>query len=613
MVKLDDSNRNKYFKANILLWFSVCLISVLICRLFYLQVLKHKSYTQRAQYSTSRISIKTAPRGNIYDRNGKIIATNKQSISLVAYPNKINSKKKKEKTYRLLSKIIEKDLSKLKKDISKLPKNAPLPIRLRSNLSVKEATLIVENKHLLEGVDIQEEPIRFYPHGNLAAHVIGYISQISERELSKRPDRKLGDLVGKDGIEKIYDDILRGNDGKKIVEVDRYGKPIDPNYKHAIIDIEPEPGRNIYLTLDIELQRALQNALEESMATAAAVAVNATTGEVLAIGSHPTFDPNIFTRPIPSNLWNKLVSEKAFLNRAILSYVPGSIWKPITLIAGLDAMVIKPDEKFRVSEAVYLGSTRFGDWTGKAGVYSLQMSLAWSRDTAFYQIAQRLKPEQIKDWGVKLGAGRRTGIELLGEEKGIVPDNEWKQKNLGEPWYPGNTLHYSIGQSFLLVTPTQAARIYSAIANGNKVPKLKLVKTINKDVKRVEVEEKYKLDPVYLKVVQDGLEECVASGTGGACRLEEVKVAGKTGSAEVPGSRKTHSWFASYAPVNNPELVVIAFAEKAGHGGTVAAPIARKVISNYFGIEDKIYYAPPPVENKPKKKKRRGFFRRIRT
>ncbi len=457
-----------------------------------------------------------------------------------------------------------------------------MPIRLQSNISVQEAIQIVEKQHLLPGISIQQEPVRYYPYGSLAAHVIGYISQINEHELAKSPDRKLGDLVGKYGIENLFDTILRGKDGKTIVEVDRLGKPIDPDYKHAVIHIEPTLGKNIHLTLDVNLQKITEQALKSTGVNSAAVVVNPNTGEVLALASYPTFDPNIFTKPLPINIWKNLLSQKVFLNRALLGYVPGSIWKPVTLITALDAMVVKPNERFHVSEGFYLGMTRFGDWTSKEGIYSLPECLAWSRDTAFYQIGRRLTPEQIKKWGVKLGAGRKTGIELLGEEKGIVPDEKWKKEKLHEPWYPGNTLHYAIGQSFLLVTPTQAARIYSGIATGAKLPKLQLIKKINTYEKKIQAPETFQIDQNLLKVVKKGLELCVKSGTGQAAKLEGVKVAGKTGSAEVHSIEKTHGWFAAYAPAEKPEVVIIAITEKAGHGGTVAAPIVKKILEGYF-------------------------------
>jgi len=579
MGKKEDSIN---FKNKVLVGITLSLALILASRLFYLQIFQYKTYTQRAQYSTSRISIIAAPRGIIYDRNKNIIATNKQSISIVAYPNKLKTEEERIKTYNILSKILDTNKDKLKRTLLKLPENAPLPIRLQSNLSVKEATLIIEKQHMLPGIDIQEEPIRFYPNNELAAHVLGYIAQIDEEELSKRPERKLGDLVGKAGIERLFDDVLRGKDGKKIVGVDRFGKPINPSYKHSTIEIQSIPGRNIDLTIDINLQSVTEEALKNSMASGSALVVNSNTGEILALASYPAFDPNVFTKPISLNIWNQFIANKVFLNRSLLAYAPGSIWKPITLFAALDAKVIKPDDKLKVGEAVYLGSTRFGDWTSKEAVYSLQESLAWSRDTAFYQLAQKLTPEDISRWGLKLGAGRKSGIELIGEEVGIVPDSKWKEEQIGEQWYPGNTLHYSIGQGFLLITPLQIARIYSAIANGSKVPKLQLIKTIDRYIKPLQIAESYKVDPSYLEIVREGLEMCVDSGTGGVSKLENVKVAGKTGSAEVVGSKKTHSWFVAYAPAENPEITVVVINEKAGHGGSVAAVVAKKILSNYF-------------------------------
>ena len=573
---------SKNFKIKILRAITLFFGLILVIRLFYLQIFNYKNLTQRAQYSTSSILVHTAPRGIIYDRNGKILATNKQSISAIVYPDKLKSEKQLLETYLKLTKILSINPVNLKETFLKLPKTSALPIRIKSNISTEEAIKITENRYSLPGISIQEEPVRFYPNEELASHIIGYISEINESELSKHPERKLGDTIGKYGLESLFDDLLRGKDGKTIVEVDRFGKPIDTDYKHAVIHVNPVPGKNIKLTIDSDLQKITEEALKSLNTNSAAVVTNPHTGEILALASYPTFNPNLFTAPFTESTWRNLLSKKPFINRAIVGYVPGSIWKPITAIAALDSMVIKPNEKFKVSAAIYLGKTRFGDWTDKEGILSLEDCLAWSRDTAFYQIAKKLTPKQIKQWGVKLGAGKKTGIELGGEESGIVPDEDWKKKNLNEHWYPGNTLHYSIGQSFLLVTPLQAARIYSAIATGSKIPRLYIVDQIDKNKKRPTMFETFSLDPSLLKVVQKGLEKCVEEGTGQASKLEKIKVAGKTGSAEVPGTGKTHGWFAAYAPAEKPEIVVIVISEKAGHGGTIAAPVAKKIFEGYF-------------------------------
>lgn len=577
-----DKAKKKDFKIRILQSFIVTFVLVIVLKLLYLQIFSYKTISERAQYSTSRISIVSAPRGIIYDRNGNILATNKQSISVVAYPDKLKTLEERIKVLDILTKILKTDQKKLKEILLKLPENAPFPIRLVSNISIEEAIPIVEKQHLLPGINIQEEPMRYYPNTSLASHVLGYISQIDEEELIKRTERRLGDLVGKYGIEKLYDDILRGTDGKKIVGVDRFGKPISGVKKHSEIEHKHIAGKNIYLTIDLSLQNTVEKALKEEKFNSSAIVVNPNTGEILALANYPDFNPNTFTKPFSENIWNILTAKKAFLNRALLAYTPGSIWKPIVLISALDAMAVKTNESFKVSEALYLGRSRFGDWTSKTGILSLQEALAWSRDTAFYQIGQRLTPKQIKKWGLILGAGRKTGIELLGEEEGIVPDEEWKKKNTGEPWYPGNTLHYSIGQNYLLVTPVQMARIFSAIANGDKVPKLHIVKKVHNYNETTPSFETYNLAPEMLRVVKEGLEMCVESGTGQASKLKGIKIAGKTGSAEVPGSNKTHGWFAAYAPAENPEIVVVVLAEKAGHGGSVAAPIARKILEKYF-------------------------------
>ncbi len=259
-----ENVKTKDFKTKILIVITLFFSLVIICRLFYLQIFQYKTITQRAQYSTSKISILAAPRGIIYDRNKNILATNTQAISVVAYPEKLKTMQEKTKIYNELSNILKTNQEKLKKNIFRLPQDAALPVRLASNISIEEAIQITEKQYLLPGINIQEEPIRYYPHNSLASHILGYISQIDQKELNKRPDRKLGDIVGKYSIEKLFDDILRGADGKKIVEVDRLGKPINPNSTHSVINIDPIPGKDIVLTIDINLQKATEEALKKS-------------------------------------------------------------------------------------------------------------------------------------------------------------------------------------------------------------------------------------------------------------------------------------------------------------------------------------------------------------
>ena len=337
-------------------------------------------------------------------------------------------------------------------------------------------------------------------------------------------------------------------------------------------------GQDLKLTIDIELQKIAQEAM--GIMPGAVVVADPRNGEILALVSNPAFDPNIFTKPVPTELYRKLTAANAFLNRALSSYTPGSIWKPVTALVALEHDVASRNEVLAVSGSILFGGFRFGDWTSKEDLMNLPTAIAWSRNTYFYQIAKRLKPEWLAELGDQLGVGRITGIELLGESKGILPSPEWKKKRLKQDWYPGNTLHFSIGQSFLMLSPLQAAKIISTIAMDGAVPNMHIVLDESKN----KIERQIELKENSLKVVKEGLMQCIDSGTGVATKLKNIKLAGKTGSAEVHGyKRSTHGWFVAYGPADSePEIAVAIFGEGYGHGGTVCAPVAKKIFTKYF-------------------------------
>jgi penicillin-binding protein 2 len=284
-------------------------------------------------------------------------------------------------------------------------------------------------------------------------------------------------------------------------------------------------------------------------------------------------------------------------------YPPGSVWKAITLLAALENKVVKPDTKLQVGAGISLGGFFFGDWTKTSGLFDLVKCLAWSRDSAFYQMGLKLTPEQIKEWGVKFGAGRPTGLELRHESAGLVPDSEWKMRVCHEKWYPGNTLHMSIGQTYVQLTPAQGARIYAGIGNRGRVPDLHFVTKIGDRQIPPPKMEYVKTHKEYLDVVLAGLKAVIASGTGGATKLGSVEVAGKTGSAEAPpAGSKTHAWFCCYAPAEKPRIAISCFVEHGGHGGSAAAPIAKAILEKFFGIDNGKPVTQPPGAAKTKAK-----------
>lgn len=570
-------------KAFVLALIVLAAMVALVARLAWLQILQNRYYRAAALENSTRVTFLRAPRGVVYDRHGNLLAANKQSLSMTAIPSQLEDI---DDLAARLSRILDLSPAEVALRLHKARESGSvLPVVIERDLDVAVVGRFFEQKLFLPGIDILPDISRTYPQGELTAHVLGYTGEITQGQLERRPDRRMGDIVGQDGIERIYDDQLRGIDGEQRVRVNALGQTLSPETAKPVVTREARPGQPIVLSLDLDLQRLAYQALGDRHG--AVVAVDPQTGEILALVSRPSFDPNVFTRRITPDVWKRLnAPDHPMHNRAVSGFPPGSVWKPVTLLAALENKVVKPDTKLRVSGGISLGGFFFGDWTGAVGMYDLVKCLAWSRDSAFYQMALKLTPEQIKAAGLKFGAGRPTGMELPHEGVGIVPDSQWKLRVHKEKWYPGNTLHMSIGQSFVDLTPAQAARIFAGIGMKGQVPNLHyLIKMGDRQIPPPRPE-CVKVKPEYMKVLLDGLKAVVASGTGGATRLGNIAVAGKTGSAEAPpkGS-KTHSWFACYAPADKPRIALCVFIEHGGHGGSAAAPIAKLMFKKFFGLE----------------------------
>jgi penicillin-binding protein 2 len=572
-------SKAKYFRLVILF----C-TTLLITRLVWLQIIQNHYYVNKAVSNSTRVTFLRAPRGIIYDRHGNLLATNKQTLSLIAIPNELDHC---EDLADKLAKVIDEPTAKIYNILLKAKaSNSVLPLVIERDIDVDTVSRFYEQKIFLPGIDVLPDISRNYVQGELTAHAIGYCGEITQSQLELRPERHMGDVIGQDGIERIYDVQLRGIDGEQRVKVNASGLSISAETSKPEVTRDSVAGNSIVTSLDLNLQKAAYEALGKR--SGAVVAIDPRTGEVLAMVSRPSFDPNIFTKKINKAAWKSInAPDHPLFNRALSGFPPGSIWKAITLLAALENKVVKPDTKLHVSGGISLGGFFFGDWTATPGLFDLVKCLAWSRDSAFYQMGLKLTPEQIKEWGVKFGAGRPTGIELRHEGTGLVPDSEWKLRVCHEKWYPGNTLHMSIGQTYVQVTPAQAARIFAGLGMRGQIPDLHFVIKIGDRQIPSPKPEKVKTHKEYLDVVLAGLKAVVASGTGGATRLGGgIEVAGKTGSAEAPpAGSKTHAWFACYAPADKPRIAIAAFVEHGGHGGSTAAPIAKAILVKFFGVE----------------------------
>jgi penicillin-binding protein 2 len=591
-------------KAIALLFVVVMAMAVLIIRLCWLQLVQFRYYRACAQENSTRVTFLRAPRGLIYDRHGNLLAANKQSLSLIAIPLQLENL---QDLAQRLSSLLNLPFDDVYDQLEKAKESSsPVPVVIEHDLDLAVVGRFYEQQLFLPGIDILPDISRTYPQGELFAHALGYTGQITESQLKRRPDRKMGDIVGQDGIERTYDDQLRGVDGEQRVRVNASGNSFSAATAHPVITKKAEAGLPVVLSLDLDLQKVAYDALGERHG--AVVACDPQTGEILAMVSKPSFDPNDFTHRITPDVWVKLnAPDHPLFNRALSAFPPGSVWKPITLLAALANKVVKPDTKLQVSGGIALGNFFFHDWTSTPGLYDLVKCLAWSRDSAFYQMGLKLTPEQIKEWGVKLGATRPTGVELPHEGVGLVPDSAWKLRVYHEPWYPGNTLHMSIGQSFVDITPAQAARMYSGIGMQGQLPNLHFVIKIGDRQIPPPRPEKVKFNPQYLDVVLKGLKAVVSSGTGGATKLGAVEVAGKTGTAEAsPTGSKPHAWFACYAPADKPRIAMCVFVEHGGHGGSTCAPIAKQILEKFFGIQST---TPKPVTKakKPAQAAKKGL------
>jgi len=544
-------------------------------------------------------------RGEIKDRHGNVIVNVRPSFSLYVTPEDADNLSE---SLEFLSGLIEINKDKLRSDIRRSPsfKN----VLIKRDISRREVAYIEENKMLLPGIRIKIEPIRNYAHKDFASHVLGYLGEVSKSELkiSKFSRYELGDMVGKNGLEKIYESHLRGKKGFKEVEVDVSGRELKVLRKFS-----PKTGNSLVLTLDSRVQSKLETLMDEVLGEnsveGSAVVMKVQSGEIIAMVSKPSFDPNSFATGISTKQWSGLVLDEKnpLQNRTIDGqYPPASTYKVVTAYAALAEKIIKPETTIFCPGHFRLGKRDYRCWKKRGhGDMNLHDALVQSCDVYFYKLGHRLGINNLAKYATKLGLGELTGIVLKGEKSGLVPSKQWKKKFKNEPWYPGETISASIGQGYNLVTPLQSARMISTIASGGLLVRPYLVKRIEGYDGRLiqeffpEVIKKIKIEPEVLRNIKEGLRGVVheAHGTGHRARLKNVIVAGKTGTAQVvamkdseeidpeeetPYSHRDHAWFIAFAPYENPEVAVSVIIEHGGHGGATAAPIAGGILKTYF-------------------------------
>ncbi|MGM0366054.1 MAG: penicillin-binding protein 2 [Actinomycetota bacterium] len=617
-----DSRIKKRIRFAVYILASV--VTILVLRLYFLQVMSGDLFAEKAQENIVRTKTIPAPRGNIYDRNGELLV---KSIPVFAIAVEPRTALASEETLRFLSRNLDIDYQSLKEKLENTNISYLERIILAQDIDYQTLITFKENMTGLSGVEVMDIYLREYSYGSLAAHVLGYTGEIDEDTLASEKFRGVyegGDQIGISGIEQSYEDILKGIKGKVTYEVDPLGRPVT-----TIERIDYISGNDLYLTLDIELQgkveellykavmenreRPVETGSEETFDVpgGAVVVLEADTGEVLAMANYPTFSPEAFVGGISAADWaylNDPQNQRPLNNRAVMGYPPGSSFKLVTAYAGLEEVI---NESSRVScSGIWYGLGRDFPklcWRrGGHGSLNVFGALGQSCNSFFYEVGYRLfvkdqnRDELLQKYAVLFGFGRETGIDLPFEEPGLVGDREWKKEAFKDQvektvWYPGDTVNMAIGQGDLRITPLQMAQAYMILANRGSYTSPHLVKEVRDYTGELflEVEgedrEVSDLDEEYMGMVEEGLFQVVIRGTAAGrfmgFPLNEIPVAGKTGTAEHVG-RQDFGWFASYAPIGNPKYVVVAMFEEAGGGSASAAPMVREIYEYLFNIDD---------------------------
>jgi penicillin-binding protein 2 len=599
--------------------FSVVVLSMtllLMFRLWYVQIFRGDYYAQISQRNRIRKIEIPAPRGVIYDRLGKVVLGNRPFFDLVYVPQYV---KDREMTLKILSRILHVPIQQLDRRLKMTASNPKyMPVIIKRNLTLNEVSVIEANKMFLPGIDIIVAPRRDY-RPEISPHLTGYLAEIDENMLNRMNQKDAenaylpGDLVGKQGLERKLEKYLRGKRGYRFIQVDALGRQTKTQ---DLVDwelpIQPAlPGNDVELTIDLDLQIAARDAFKGKYG--AVIAMNPKNGEILAMQSSPGFDPSMYQDGFSQEEWKALISNPfnpLYDKTTGGEYPPGSVYKAVVAIAALQERVVTPDTAFFCPGYYNLGDQRFHCWERHGhGSVSLKKALYRSCDIYFYEVGVQLGVDKIAEYALKLGLGRKLGVNLNTEKPGLIPTSAWKMLTTRIPWTKGDTPNIAIGQGYDLVTPIQIANLYSTIGNGGKIWRPFLIKRVTNQVGQKVGDQKPKLlwkaneiRPEVFAVVKEYLADVVnhQEGTGKKAALKHIRVAGKTGSAQVVSLKKNnkfddvsmkwkeHALFAAFAPVEDPEIAVAVVSENdaIGGGGAAAAPVAGKILETYFRLKE---------------------------
>jgi penicillin-binding protein 2 len=597
---LDELRKRVLGTGAVLVFF----VTIILLRLWFLQIHKGEEYKSRAENNRVRIREVAPPRGDILDRNGKELVTNRPSFNVVLVREDSNDI---DGLLKRLSVVLKEDVSVLWERIREAEsKQRHIPVRLKENLSWDTLAYLETHNKDFPGIRIEVLPRRFYHYGDMAAHLIGYLGEISKSELEETNTDfyRGGDLVGKMGLEKLREKELRGEKGNSSSEVNARGFE-----QQLLTHVEPVPGNEVRLTLDIDLQQVAEESMDVDEKSGAVVAMEVKTGRILALASTPRLHLADFEGGISTKNWSALLDnpKHPLINKALQAmYPPGSTYKMVTALAGLAKGVITKDTTFFCPGHIDFGNRQYNCWKhGGHGTVDLKRAISESCDVYFYQVGMRVGVDALAEYANKLGLGLKTQVELENEKSGLIPTKEWKKKKYGVKWQDGETLSLAIGQGFNLVTPLQLCQMMAIVANGGKryVPQLiesvtdadgkvldsftpKLAGDLKEDEKK------------YLALIREGMVEVIqgARGTARVARIEGINMGGKTGSAQVvrleqykhlkeediPYKYRDHALFICFAPAEDPEIAVTVVVEHGLHGGSSAAPVAKAVMQKYF-------------------------------
>ncbi len=578
----------------------ICVVLILIARLFYLQILQGEKYQLLAEKNRISVRLTLPPRGNIFDRNGVKLAGNRKTFQAVLIKEQTKNFKKTLDAFSKLIPLDDGERARIEKEIAR--KRAFMPVRVKEDLTFDEISALQLNMPDLPGISIEEGFTRFYPENESATHAVGYVSLIQDTDIEA--DGPLSDLpgyrIGRTGIELSQNDWLKGEPGIRKTEVNAFGRSV-----RVLEDTPPVAGKDLTLTIDARLQAAATKAAGDE--SASIILLDVQTGEVLALVSTPTFDPNLFNKPIPQKIWNKLINnpKRPMRNKTIADiYSPGSIFKVVVALAGLKSGDITPHKEIDCEGKTQVGNQQFHCWKREGhGHLNVIEALQHSCDVYFYEISQKIGVDKISQMAAELGFGSLTGIDLKGEKAALLPSRQWKEENRNDAWRIGDTLNLSIGQGFLNATPIQMARMAAQVANGGYIVSPHLIKKETPLTDKVSLN----LKKEHMRIIHTGLDsvmnEVGGTGYGSRFNLNGEKMAGKTASTQVrritlkereegiisqdelAWKHRDHGIFIGFAPLKKPKYAIAVVVEHGGGGSRSAAPIASSVLREALRLD----------------------------